>query len=119
MVRVDKYPSLHAYLDEAKIEEARLRLRGWSADVKSLQLPQVLVIFMNGNFLFSGTTGVRRPGVANTFGSSKLEWAGFRFEIPLNLLEDGPNTELRMFALYEEGLASELNYPKGYTWTKK
>ena len=101
--RVVKASYLHAYLDAATIDEGRLMLVGWAADVKSIQLPEALIIFLNGDFMFSGRTGVRRPGLAKTFGAPKLEWAGFRFDLPSTLLKNAAHMEIAHFCRKQGG----------------
>ena len=90
---------------------------GWAADVKNSQLPEAIILFMNGKFLYSGRTEKDRPDVAKHFNNPALRKTGFNFVLPLSLLEDTASPEIRFFAVLND-VASELNYPKGYEWGK-
>ncbi len=74
---------------------------------------------MNGNFFFSGGLNARRPDVADYFGDKELERSGFFYRFPMELFQDIDVSEVRIFAVSDRGVASELSYPKGYKWGKK
>ena len=110
--------ALKGHLDVADVGSDRIVLSGWAADVINSQLPETIVIFMNGTFFYSGYCDVDRPDVVKAYDNPALQRAGFRYLFPLSLLKNIANSEVRVFAVSKEGVASELIYPKGYTLGK-
>jgi len=84
---------------------------GWAADVKSFQLPEAILIFVDGEFFYSGRTNSERPDVAKFYGNSALQMAGFDYDLPLKSFRNSTNPKVRFFAVSKNGVASELNYP--------
>jgi hypothetical protein len=91
---------------------------GWAADVKNSQLPEAIILFMNGKFLYSGRTEKDRPDVAKHFDNPALQKSGFNFMLPFSLLKETPNSKVRFFAVLND-VASELSYHKEYEWRMK
>lgn len=92
---------------------------GWAADLENSKPAKAILLFVNGKFIFSGKPNMDRPGVMKYFNNPKLEKTGFDFMLPLRLLKNGANIHVRLFAISEEGVASEFFYPKGYMWAGK
>jgi hypothetical protein len=112
-------PNALGWLDVAVIENDVVRFAGWAGDIKNSELPKAILLFANGEFLYSGRTKVERPDVVKAYGNAALLWSGFDYGFPLSLFEDIANAEIRLFAVSKNGVASELKYPKGYMWRKK
>ncbi|MFQ5964292.1 MAG: sulfatase-like hydrolase/transferase [Candidatus Scalinduaceae bacterium] len=112
--------TLKGHLDIANVNnDGYITFVGWAADVKNSRLPKTILIFVNGKFFYSGHTDVYRRGVAKLFTNNALQWSGFRYEFPLAQFKDRSYNEVRFFAVSKNGVASELNYHKGYKWGKK
>ena len=110
--------ALNGWLDFAVVQRNHVLFYGWAADVEKSQLPEAIVVFVNGRFLYSGRTGVDRPGVVKFYDNAALQKARFKDVIPLSPIKDRLNPEVRFFAVLN-GVASALNYNKGYHWIKK
>jgi hypothetical protein len=89
-----------------------LGFRGWAADVNNLELPEAVIVFLNGEFIYKGNTGVQREDIPEAFGSAALLRSGFEFILPMTSLNDPSIMDIRFFALSKEGDASELSYPE-------
>ena len=111
--------ALKGHLAVAKAKGDHVRFAGWAADVKGLQVPEAIMIFANGESVFSGTCNTDRPDVAEVFHNPALRNAGFNYAVPRSLFKDMAGADVRVFALSRKGVASELVYPKGYPWRKK
>ena len=105
--------TLTGYLGAAIIKGDFVKFAGWAADVKNFQLPEAILIFVDGEFFYSGRTNVDRPDVVKAYGNLALESAGFRYTLPLGSFRNIANSEVRVFALSKNGVASELKYPNG------
>ena len=111
--------ALKGHLAVAKAKGDHVRFAGWAADVKGSQVPEAIMIFANGESVFSGTCNTDRPDVAEVFHNPALRNAGFNYAVPRSLFKDMAGADVRVFALSRKGVASELVYPKGYPWRKK
>jgi hypothetical protein len=111
--------TLKGHLDVADVADDHIVFSGWAADMKNSQLPEAIVVFVNGKFFYSGHCGVDRPDVVKAYDNAALQKAGFLYLIPLSLVKNITNSKVRMFAVSREGVASELIYPKGYIMSKK
>ena len=111
--------ALKGHLGIAKAENENVVFSGWAADVKNSQLPDAIVIFVNGRFFYSGKCNLDRPDVAKAYTNPALRKSGFKYIFPLSSFEDLANCEVRIFFVTKKGLASEVIYPKGYKWGMK
>jgi len=101
-------------LDSAGVEGKNVLFHGGAADVKGSRLPDAIVIFVNGDFLYSGPCNRDRPDVVEHFGDKALKRSGFQYMFPLRLVKDIDNAEVRVFAVSKDGVASEIsNKSKG------
>jgi hypothetical protein len=105
--------ALEGYLDFMVLEDDHVRFIGWSADVNNSQIPEAILIFVDGEFFYSGRTSEERLDVAKVHGNAGLQMAGFHYSFPLVSFRSGTNTKVRFFAVSKNGVASELNYPRG------
>ncbi|MBC8459374.1 MAG: sulfatase-like hydrolase/transferase [Deltaproteobacteria bacterium] len=111
--------SLKGQLDVADVENDLVMFYGWAADIKNSHPAENILIFLNGKSIYSGCCNLDRPDVVNAYHNSALEMVGYRYYLPLSLFKNIENSEVRIFALSKKGIASELNYPKGYKWVQK
>ena len=111
--------ALKGHLSVAKTEGDRVMFAGWAADVRDSQVPEAVVIFLDGQFFFSGRTDINRPDVAKYLKNPALKKTGFKFDLTFSAPNDASGPEFRLFAVSKKGVASELIYPKGYQWGKK
>ncbi|NQU04629.1 MAG: sulfatase-like hydrolase/transferase [Calditrichaeota bacterium] len=110
--------AIEGYVDKAVLKGGIVLFSGWAADIKNSQLPETIVIFSNGKFIYSGLTRIERMDVVKHFGNSIFQLAGYRFNLPLTLFKDLDNSDTRFFAISKNGIASELKYYNGYMWRK-
>ena len=111
--------AVKGHLGYAGAKDGIVTFAGWAADAKNGQLPEAVIIFLDGRFFYAGKTGVDRPDVAKYLKNPALKKAGFKFDLTFVFPNDTPSPEVRLFALSKKGAASELIYPKGYQWGKK
>jgi hypothetical protein len=93
-----------------------IRFSGWAADVENSETVEAVVVFKNRRFFFEGRTETDRPDVARFLDDPALKRTGFRFDLPLALIEDADSLEVRFFAISRKGVASELIYTEDYKW---
>jgi hypothetical protein len=82
-------------------------------------VPERLVVFANGKFLYAGGVWLRRPDVADALGDPRYLHSGFRYSFPLELLSGLDTLDLRIFAVVDAGAAEELTYGAGYQYRKR
>jgi hypothetical protein len=102
--------ALEGHLDFAFVDNDNVRFIGWSADVKNSQVPDAILVFVDGEFLYSGRTSEERLDVAKAYGNAVLQMAGFNYTFPLKSIRSIANSKVRFFAVSKNGVASELNY---------
>lgn len=105
--------ALQGFLDAGVVENDRVTFVGWAADVKNFQLPEAILIFVDGKFFYSRRTNVDRPDIVKAYENTAFQMAGFYYTLPLGSFRNVANSEVRVFALSKNGVASELNYPNG------
>ncbi len=101
--------ALEGYVDAVDIKSDYVYVSGWAADAKNSELPDAIVIFVNGEFFYSGQTYEDRPDVVNTFGNKTLMWSGFNYAFFPRSIKNIANAEVRIFALSGRGVASEIS----------
>ncbi len=104
------------YVEEVKKHNGYWQFKGWAVDTKCSRTVNNIVVFMNGKSIFMGKTSVVRQDVATHFNSPALTETGYCFKIRLNKIEESNGTSIRLFAISDDGFASELYYPKKYQW---
>ncbi len=90
----------------------RIFIGGWGADVENRVLPQAIVLFRDGEFLYAGRTSRYRSDVVKTYGSSEIDNSGYLYEFSLLDFPDPGEREIRVFIHSQDGRASESNYPQ-------
>ncbi|MFO8239529.1 MAG: sulfatase-like hydrolase/transferase, partial [Dissulfuribacterales bacterium] len=111
--------AVKGFVDHAGISNDRIKFSGWAADIKRSEVPEAILIFVDGDLLFSGRMNTKRPDVSRKFSDQALQWSGFSYALLLDPFRHKKKPEVRIFALAKRGIASELTYPKGYQWTNK
>jgi hypothetical protein len=94
-------------------ERDAVRFGGWAGDVEQRITAEWVLVFADGELVHSGTPGVGRADLAKRYPG--LGRSGFVFDLPVSLVGDGGDVELRFFAV-RDGTASELTYPRGFPW---
>ena len=102
-----------------EVGEAHVTLQGWAVDLKASRPADAVMVFLDGNSIYSGYCNVARPDVARKHHNPSLKNSGFKYFIPLSFFGDLTDSEVRIFAISKRGAASEVHYPKGYKWCKK
>jgi hypothetical protein len=106
---------LHSHAERTIIEGNYLVVSGWVVDIQNGTVPRQLLLFANGQLVYSGGTGHRRQDVADALGNNpRFAHSGFRYRLPLKLLGKLNTLDLRIFALSDTGVAGELVYGKRY-----
>jgi hypothetical protein len=102
-------------VDQLRRADGCLEVAGWSADVKKRELPESILVYVDGRLLYSGRPNTVRADVARSLEDASLERAGFTFSLPLEWFRGRDDTEVRVFAEAHDGAACELSYPQWYT----
>ena len=81
---------------------------GWAVDVENAQLPRGIVLFANGQFIFSGEGNKSRRDIARKYGNPELKRSGFKYSFPATVFQNPQSGQMRTFAISATGMASEL-----------
>ena len=96
------------YLDKVIPDHPRwYGVQGWAIAAEPLKPAPRILFFVDGKQVFSGGLGRNRPDLVKHFRSPAVLPSGFQFEIPRTVLK-GREASLRVFAISEGGVASEL-----------
>ncbi|MCM2317486.1 MAG: hypothetical protein NDJ92_20240, partial [Thermoanaerobaculia bacterium] len=90
------------------VEGDTLKITGWAADVTKKGLASEVVVFYRDKPLFSGSTWISKGHVAAAFSEPAYMYSGFSFEIPAARAPQLAEHGLRLFALSDDGNATEL-----------
>jgi hypothetical protein len=99
---------LKGYLEYVNVRDGTVEFFGWALEVADETIPEAVLIFEDGESVYSGKTTIRRKGTLS----------GFQFVLPLGLFSDLGDSSVRLIAVSEKGIASELEYFKDYEWRK-
>ncbi|MEE8423304.1 MAG: sulfatase-like hydrolase/transferase, partial [Thermodesulfobacteriota bacterium] len=102
--------ALQGHLDAVNIKTDYVQVSGWAADIKNSQIPEAIVIFVNGEYFYSALCNAERPDLVNAFGNLALRWAGFKYPFPIGMFKNINPSEMRVFAVSKRGEASELQH---------
>ena len=111
--------AVQGFLDAATLKGKLIEFVGWAADVYQPQRIKAVWIFADGRRVYAGRTDRERPDVVRAYGAPILGRSGFRYNLPAMYFHDLNNLELRVFAVSQDGTASELYYPNQYRWGKR
>jgi hypothetical protein len=106
--------SVQGRLEGVGLENGSIHFGGWAADVKNAELPETLLLFENGRLLYAGRTEVDRPDVAQVYDNAALQKSGFHLAFPRSTFANIASSDVRVFAVSRQGVASELEYPETY-----
>jgi hypothetical protein len=104
-----------AFVDQTFLQGERLRLTGWSADVLTQRVADMVLVFRDERFVRAGLCGSPRPEVAAQLGIPRIMRCGFDFELPLELLGEDYSSHVRVFALVDD-LAVEARFSPKANW---
>ena len=110
--------ALRGWLDGVHSRGPLVQFHGWAADVDNGQPARRVVMFKNGAFLYDDNPAIARDDVIQSFGDDNLRLSGFNITLPASLFGDDTDT-VRIFAISENGRASELRYFKDFKWKYK
>ncbi len=96
-------------LDDAGAQNNYFIMRGWAAHPGTSNLPEVIVVFVNGEFLHAGPCNQDRPDVVKHFNNHMLMGSGFHYTFSVKKLNGIDRKAIRLFALSDDGHASEIN----------
>jgi hypothetical protein len=99
--------ALQGSLGRLTRQKASLHIHGWAVDAKAGDLPENVLVQVNGDKIRAAEIRISRPGIAKRLGNDRFEMSGFRLVIP----EFGQRSELRsirVFLLSRKGYASEI-----------
>ena len=105
--------ALRGFLDEASRRSHGVLVRGWAASPERSEIAARVVIFADGRFVYAGLPNARRPDVAHAFADPGLEASGFTYLLPPGSVAEARSVLLRVFAVAQTGVASELVYADG------
>jgi hypothetical protein len=100
--------ALTGSLDFVDVKNEDFYIIGWASDVKNLEIPEAILIFVNGKFFYAGGCNTDRPDVAEAFSNETLLRSGFKYSFPVRMFEDIHNAEVRIFVVSKKGVATEL-----------
>ena len=106
--------AMAGHVDQLRRRAGEIRLAGWASDGAHLQPADQVAVFVNGEANHDTHTVVRRPDVAAHFEAPPMGQAGFHVNLRSFSFEQGSAPAIRVFAISERGVASELNYRPEY-----
>ena len=104
---------------KSKIRSDCVYFSGYAIDKKNMEPPEAIVAFLDGKQVYSGKTTLDLPGIVKKFNNPKLQKTGYEFTLPLSLLKGASSSEVHVFAVSRDGLASELRHYRKYRSLKK
>ena len=107
--------ALRGYIENPRVSENTVLLKGWAVDGESAQPAERILIFLNGILYHAGSTGISRLDIAEWLGQPAFATSGFRYTFPAEPFVSSGTPEVRVFAI-SGNTASELNYIEGYPW---
>jgi hypothetical protein len=106
---------LKGNLEYATLDGGTVEFFGWAMDVAQADTVDSVMIFEDGQYVYSNTTGMPR-GEGELNGAPNVFIIGFQFIIPAKLFKAAGKSEIRLFAISKNGYATELDYFEGYDW---
>ena len=78
--------AIRGKLEAARIEDNFVTFSGWATDEKNGQLPEAIVMFINGQFFYAGQTTLNRPRIAKRLSNPTLEKIGFLLHLSFSVV---------------------------------
>ena len=107
--------AMHGHVDQLRRRAGEIRFAGWASDGARLQPTDQVAVFVNGEANHDSHRVVLRDDVARGFKSPSLRQAGFQITLPNYPSDESPSPVVRVFAISETGVASELKYRENTT----
>lgn len=104
--------AIRGYLDLLNLKDGRLHAAGWAADMKKGKPAKVVVLFIDGKFVASGSPRIPREGVARVLKNEGFLESGFSFSAPFKLRRNLSARNIILFGISENGEASPLIIPE-------
>ena len=104
---------LKGQLEYARIDGGTVEFFGWAIDIAGKEPVEKILIFEDGRYVYSNSTGMPR-GEGALYEASDVILVGFQFILPLNLFQAPGRSEVRLFAISRHGYATELEYFEDY-----
>jgi hypothetical protein len=105
-------------LDSMEMNDDYFTVTGWAADLQDSVIPDAIVIFVDDMFFYAGRSNSDRYDVIDVHKDQKLLHSGFRYRFPVKMFKNLSDSKVRVFALSNRGVASELFQPKKrVSWT--
>ena len=110
-----KPENLRGDLEYARVDGGTIEFFGWAMDVAAKDIVDRIVIFEDGQYVYSGVSGMPR-GEGALYDAADVLLVGFQIIVPKNLFRAPGNSDIRLFAISKHGYAAELKYFDDYTW---
>ncbi len=98
------------WVDQARPGADGLILAGWAVDPKAGALTRGVFVFVDGELEYAGETDAFREDISKLFRNPALRVPGFVIAVPSRALGASADADVRVFALSQDGRASELEY---------
>jgi hypothetical protein len=105
--------AVRGFVDGMKLDrlEEFVEIFGWAVDEKQMQLVDKVIILVDGQSVYLGSTSVDRQDVSKAYQNTQILRSGFRIILPFKILND--SDEIRVFVI-SNGIASELGYSQAF-----
>ncbi len=108
-------PGIAATIEESRVENDRLMVKGWAVDDVQRASPVELLVFSGANLVHAGGFWVPRPDVVGRFGRfPTLLHSGFSFDLPLRELSGTEGQPVRFIGRFRNGSLRELTFASAY-----
>jgi len=114
-LRSPRVGPLDGVLDTALIEDGRLNLLGWAADLEGGRNVEQLLVLVDGRQVYAGRVWLERPSLAEDLGEPALHHAGFHHKLPMEWFDGPPDGHVQLFAVLDEH-AVELRPTEAARW---
>jgi hypothetical protein len=93
-----------------RLNDSIASVSGWAVDRERMRPSTIIVVFADDTFLAADVPTLSRPDVVKSLNDERVLRSGFKFELPESALD----AHVRVFAISEEGMATELHYNKDF-----
>ena len=108
---------LKGQLEFMKRADGAVELFGIAYDAFEMALASRVLVFEDDRAIHVGKTSISRQAAAK-YNAPGITLSGFQFLLPETLFRNLGQSTVRMFAVSEDGEASELDYYPGYPWAE-
>jgi hypothetical protein len=97
-------------VDSVRFVGDQIYINGWICDFRDTVSPKTILIFLKNKLLHIGAAqGYARGDLVDAFNSPKLASTGFQFDFFRNNLSSFQPSDVRVFALSSDGLATDVD----------